>query len=47
MSSAVLRWMDLMPGRNLKTGDAILIEARRVVRFKPSDVLRDQVKEGT
>jgi integration host factor subunit alpha len=30
-------------GRNPKTGEALMIEARRVVTFKPSSVLRGTV----
>ena len=30
-------------GRNPQTGEAIMIDARRVVTFKPSGVLRDAV----
>jgi integration host factor subunit alpha len=34
------------PGRNPKTGVAAPVSARRVVSFKASSVLRDQVNEG-
>jgi integration host factor subunit alpha len=30
-------------GRNPKTGETIIIEARRVVSFKPSDLLRKNI----
>ena len=30
-------------GRNPQTGDALVIDARKVVTFKPSNVLRDAV----
>ncbi len=30
-------------GRNPQTGETITIEARRVLRFKPSNVLRDAI----
>ena len=30
-------------GRNPKTGEAMMIDARRVVTFKPSHVLRDAI----
>ena len=33
-------------GRNPKTGKAMTIAARRVVTFKPSNVLRDKVNSG-
>ena len=33
-------------GRNPKTGKAMTIDARRVVTFKPSNVLRDAVNSG-
>lgn len=32
-------------GRNPKTGEAMLLDARRVVTFKPSDSLRDAVNK--
>ena len=33
-------------GRNPKTGEAMTIAARKVVTFKPSNVLRDAVNSG-
>jgi nucleoid DNA-binding protein len=33
-------------GRNPKTGEAIMIEARNVPKFMPSNALRDTVEEG-
>lgn len=30
-------------GRNPKTGDELMLEARRVVTFKPSGILRDRI----
>ena len=33
-------------GRNPKTGKEMTIDARRVVTFKPSNVLRDAVNSG-
>jgi integration host factor subunit alpha len=33
-------------GRNPKTGKAMMIDARRVVTFKPSAVLREVVNSG-
>lgn len=33
-------------GRNPQTGETIAIDARRVVTFKPSHVLRDAVNSG-
>ena len=35
------------PGRNPRTGEAIPIEARRVVTFHASSKLKEQIKEGT
>jgi len=35
------------PGRNPHTGDRIEISARRVVTFKPSQVLKNILNEGT
>jgi integration host factor subunit alpha len=32
-------------GRNPQTGEALTIDARRVVTFKPSNVLRDKVND--
>jgi integration host factor subunit alpha len=31
-------------GRNHQTGDDLILDARRVVTFKPSGILRDRVK---
>ena len=31
------------PGRNPKTGEAMMLEARKVVTFKPSGILREKV----
>jgi len=31
-------------GRNPQTGDDLILDARRVVTFKPSGILRDRVK---
>lgn len=33
------------PGRNVRTGEEVTIEARRVVTFHPSPTLRDRVSE--
>lgn len=33
-------------GRNPQTGKELMIDARRVVTFKPSNVLRDAVNSG-
>ena len=33
-------------GRNPKTGEPIVVTARRVVTFKPSQILRDKVNGG-
>ncbi|ABX37239.1 MULTISPECIES: integration host factor subunit alpha [Delftia] len=35
------------PGRNPRTGEAIPIEARRVVTFHASSKLKEQIQEGT
>jgi len=32
-------------GRNPQTGEAITIEARRILGFKPSSVLKDQINK--
>ncbi len=34
------------PGRNPQTGQEIMIEARRVLTFKPSNVLKAALNEG-
>jgi integration host factor subunit alpha len=34
-------------GRNPQTGEALTIDARRVVTFKPSNVLRDAINLGS
>lgn len=41
--SFVLKDKRPRPGRNLKTGEAVAITARRVVVFRPSQKLKDQV----
>jgi len=33
-------------GRNPQTGDAIIIDSRRVLSFKPSQLLRELVNSG-
>ena len=33
-------------GRNPKTGEAVTITARKVISFKPSQILRDKVNGG-
>jgi integration host factor subunit alpha len=33
-------------GRNPQTGDELTLEARRVVTFKPSGILRDKINES-
>ena len=33
------------PGRNPQTGDRITLDARKVVKFKPSQILRNQLNE--
>ena len=32
-------------GRNPRTGDAVMLEARKVVAFKPSRILREEVND--
>jgi integration host factor subunit alpha len=32
-------------GRNPQTGETIIIEARRILTFKPSDLLKDQINK--
>jgi integration host factor subunit alpha len=34
-------------GRNPQTGEALTIEARRIVTFKPSGILKDQINNET
>lgn len=34
-------------GRNPQTGDAITIEQRKILTFKPSIILRDRINTGT
>lgn len=38
-----LRDKNQRKGRNPKTGDNLMLEARRVVTFKPSGILRDRI----
>ena len=33
-------------GRNPQTGEALTIDAKRVITFKPSNVLRDAINSG-
>ncbi len=33
-------------GRNPQTGEELTLEARRVVTFKPSGILRDKINKG-
>lgn len=33
-------------GRNPQTGEVLMIEARKVLMFRPSNVLRDKVNSG-
>ena len=33
-------------GRNPQTGDELTLDARRVVTFKPSGILRDKINES-
>jgi len=42
----VVRSKQTRQGRNPKTGQRVQIEPRRVVTFKPSPILRDQVEAG-
>jgi integration host factor subunit alpha len=39
-----IRQRPARPGRNVRTGDAVLIEARRVVTFQASRLLKDAVQ---
>jgi len=34
-------------GRNPQTGDALLLDARTVVTFKPSGILRNRINQGS
>ena len=38
---------DARRGRNPQTGEAITIEARKVLTFKPSNVLRDAINNSS
>ena len=38
-----LRDKNQRKGRNPKTGDDLMLEARRVLTFKPSGILRDRI----
>ncbi len=40
----VLRHKSPRPGRNLRTGEKVMVSARRVVVFRPSQKLRERVK---
>ena len=42
----VVRDKQPRPGRNPQTGQEITIEARRVLTFKPSNVLKTALNEG-
>ncbi len=33
-------------GRNPQTGDELILDARKVVTFKPSGILRDRINKG-
>ena len=50
MISGFGKWMvkakKTRTGRNPKTGEALTIDARRVVAFKPSGVLRNAINSG-
>lgn len=50
MVSGFGKWMvkakKARKGRNPKTGKEMTIDARRVVTFKPSNLLRDAVNSG-
>ena len=41
-----VRDKNLRRGRNPQTGDALMLNARRVVTFKPSGILRNRVNES-
>ena len=42
-----IRYKHPRRGRNPKTGDDLTLDARRVVTFKPSGVLREKINEGS
>ena len=44
--SFILREKGNRRGRNPRTGEAVEIEARRVLSFRPSQHLRDRVADG-
>jgi integration host factor subunit alpha len=41
----ILRDKKSRPGRNPKTGDGITISARRVLTFRPSQVLKEKINK--
>ncbi|MGM0595595.1 MAG: integration host factor subunit alpha [Myxococcota bacterium] len=41
----ILRDKKSRPGRNPKTGDSITISARRVLTFRPSQVLKEKINK--
>ena len=43
--SFMVKQKDDRRGRNPQTGESITIEARRVLTFKPSGVLKDQINK--
>jgi integration host factor subunit alpha len=45
--SFVVNQKDARRGRNPQTGEAITVEARKVLTFKPSNLLRDAVNGET
>lgn len=42
----VLQNKEARPGRNPRTGEPITISARRVLKFKPSNILREQLNRN-
>lgn len=44
--SFVVNQKEARRGRNPQTGDAITIEARRVLTFKPSTILRQSINDN-
>ena len=44
--SFILRDKNRRIGRNPKTGQEVPIEPRRVLTFRPSQILRDKINEG-
>jgi DNA-binding protein HU-beta len=43
LGKLVTDYREARPGRNPRTGEAVTIEGRRVVKFRPSQALKDAV----